>query len=130
MKGIDVGNRVVVTGGLEGIVVTIFYWFTEERRANKPVMVGVLLDKRKGNSDGVYQGVRHFFCENGRGIFVENFDVRLQTTRATIGFGETRGLSRANSVYPVLTAFLTQSLDPIDQFKRVRMEKPDSVFCI
>jgi dynactin complex subunit len=69
-----------------------------ERRANKPVMVGVLLDKRKGNSDGMYQGVRHFYCENSRATFVENFDVRLSTSRATIGLGETKGLSRANSV--------------------------------
>lgn len=85
-------------GSLEGIVVTIFHWFTDERKATKPVMVGVLLDKRKGNSDGTYQGVRHFICENLRGIFVENFEVRLPTNRTTIAYGETRGLSRANSV--------------------------------
>lgn len=74
-------------------------------------MCGVLLDKRKGNSDGTYQGVRHFFCEQGRGLFVENFEVRLQASRATIGFGETRGLSRANSVWAfdeLVTHFLIQ----------------------
>lgn len=79
-------------------MVTIFHWFTDERKATKPVMVGVLLDKRKGNSDGTYQGVRHFYCENLRAIFVENFEVRLPTNRTTIAYGETRGLSRANSI--------------------------------
>jgi dynactin complex subunit len=92
---VDVGNRVIVTGGLEGTVMTIFHWFTEERRANKPVMVGILLDKKKGNCDGVYKGVRHFYCDSLRGVFVENFEIRPATNRTGGGEG---GLSRANSV--------------------------------
>ncbi|KAI6214838.1 hypothetical protein M3Y94_00315600 [Aphelenchoides besseyi] len=96
IKNIDVGDRVVVNNGMEGIVMTIFQWFTEERRANKPVMVGVLLDKnkKKGNSDGVYMGVRHFVCDSQSAIFVENFEIRLSKKQS----GESGNLSRTNSI--------------------------------
>ncbi|CAD5221138.1 unnamed protein product [Bursaphelenchus xylophilus] len=83
LKNLDVGDRVIVEGSRVGIVMTIFRWSANDRQVNKPIMVGVLLDRKRGDCDGSYMGVRHFICEYGFGVFVENFEVRLHETSRT-----------------------------------------------
>ncbi|CAD5214798.1 unnamed protein product [Bursaphelenchus okinawaensis] len=77
LKNLDVGDKVIVEGSRVGTVMTIFRWSANDRQVNKPIMVGVLLDRKRGDCDGTYAGVRHFLCEYGFGVFVENFEVRL-----------------------------------------------------
>lgn len=97
LKNLDVGDRVVVEGSRMGTVMTIFRWSANERQVNKPIMVGVTLDRKRGDCDGTYMGVRHFICEYGFGVFVENFDVRLHESSrpktGTVGY-----LSRQPSI--------------------------------
>ncbi len=78
----EIGSRVVVVGGKNGIV--RFMGNTDFAQGE---WVGVELDTPEGKNDGEIHGVRYFTCAPNHGLFAKKSQVRL--ARASLGAGST-----------------------------------------
>ncbi|KIH45129.1 CAP-Gly domain protein, partial [Ancylostoma duodenale] len=63
--GFDIGERVVVSGGKQGVV-----RFIGETEFAQGVWAGIELEQPLGKNDGSVQGKRYFTCKSPYGVFV------------------------------------------------------------
>lgn len=78
------GTRCILTGGRTGTI----RWcgFLDSEFVQSQIYVGVHLDDRIGNHDGVIQKKRYFKCPPGHGVFVPKRDVLLIKERFDLAF--------------------------------------------